>query len=349
MARKPIPDIIVTNLHKRFTGVSATVAALVPLQQETLDVGVLDSGDLGLNNTLGVWQVIRGGWSKPRGGGYRIWHARRDVEMLLGLFLTKILRQKWKLVFTSAAPKRHGNFLNRIINAMDAIISTSPRAAEFLDWNTSIVTHGVDIKRFTPTADKAILHAELGLPSKYAIGVFGRVRSSKGTDLFVQALVNTLADFPDFGAFITGECKASDAEYLEKMQADIAAAGLSERIVLLGDSDVDKILKLYQASYLCVAASRREGFGLTPMEAMSSGTAVLTSKAGYWPWLVVDGENGHTFETSNAEDMTAKLRAMLSDPAKLLEMGANGREYVVNTHSIDNEVRGIAAVYNDLR
>ena len=344
-----LPDIIVTNLHRRYTGVSATIAALVPLQQKVEDIGVLDQGDLGLSNTLHIRQVMFGGWSKPKQGKWRIWHARRDVEMLLGLFLRDILRQPWKLVFTSAAPRRHNKTLRGIINGMDAIISTSPRAAEFLDWHTTIVTHGVDTDQFVPAPDKLALHKELKLPAKHSIGVFGRIRTSKGTDVFVDAMVKVLPDFPEFSAFITGECKTSDADYLADMKAKIAKAGLEDRILFLGDTKMDDVHLLYQAATLCVAASRQEGFGLTPMEAMASGTAVLTSQAGYWPWLVKAGETGQICETGDVDDMARILRDMLSDPDRLVKMGQNGREHMVESHSIAAEVAGIQALYETLR
>ena len=43
-----LPDVVVTNLHRRYTGVSATVRALVPLQRQDLSIGLLDWGGLGL-------------------------------------------------------------------------------------------------------------------------------------------------------------------------------------------------------------------------------------------------------------------------------------------------------------
>lgn len=344
-----LPDIIVTNIHKRYTGVSATVAALVPIQQETKDIGVLDTGGLGLENAVHVSQIILGGWRKPEGKRYRVWHARRDVEMLLGLFLKYVLFQRWKLVFTSAAPKRHGGVLRSIINRMDYIISTSPRAAAYLDWHSKVITHGVDSKRFIPASDKSALRVQLDLPAQYSIGVFGRIRPSKGTDLFVDAMIAVLPEFPAFSAFITGECKDGQADYLTEMTGKIAAAGLQDRIVFTGDLTSETVLKMYQASDLCVAASRTEGFGLTPMEAMACGVPVLTSHAGYWPQLVKDGQNGYLFETDNLADMVAKLRILLADPQKLTEIGAFGREFIEREHSILHEAAQINAVYTSLQ
>ena len=65
---KPLPDVLVTNIHRRFTGVSATVAALIPLQQKERDVAVIDTGSLGLPSTWPLWKVVRQGWSHPKNG-----------------------------------------------------------------------------------------------------------------------------------------------------------------------------------------------------------------------------------------------------------------------------------------
>ena len=348
MSKTTLPDIVVTNLHRRYTGVSATVKALVPIQQQREAIAVLDSGNLGLPGTVGFWVIVRNGWSRPKSGQYRIWHARRDVEMLLGLLLKYVLLQRWKLVFTSAAPKRHRRVLRLIMNRMDAIISTSKRAAGFLDWHTVVVTHGVDTNEFVPK-DKAKAKTEIGFTGKQLIGNFGRIRHSKGTDLLIEALLDVLPDDPDCTAIITGEAKESEAQYLLDMQTKITNAGLSERIVFWGDTPFENIKTLYQACDLCVAASRVEGFGLTPLEAMASGTAVLTSEAGFWPELIKPGENGEIFKTDQVADLAQKLRQILLNPETLAQMGKAGRDYVASHHSIQNEVDGIFSVYESLR
>ena len=42
------------------------------------------------------------------------------------------------------------------------------------------------------------------LPGRYAIGCFGRVRAQKGTDVFVDAMCRLLPNYPDFTAVIVG-------------------------------------------------------------------------------------------------------------------------------------------------
>jgi len=122
---------------------------------------------------------------------------------------------------------------------------------------------------------------------------------------------------------------------------------LEERIKFLGDLDRESVRKLYQQATLCVAASRRDGFGLTPLEAMASGCAVLTSDAGVWP-MVVDSVVGLRFETGRLDDLIEKLRVLLADPVGLLEMGRKGRERAETTHSLEQEAGAINRLYLDL-
>jgi mannosyltransferase len=341
--RKPsqagLADVVVVNFHRRYTGVSATIQALVPCQRRSRQIGLWDWGNLPLPPQFRWIDLLSHGWEMPLGGRYRIWHARRDLEIVMGLVLKHGFRQPWKVVFTSAAPKRPGVWLRWLLGVCDAVIATSERSAAFLPRCTTVIHHGVDTHFYCPG------ERSTGIPqNSYLIGAFGRIRPSKGTDLLVSALVEVLPEYPLFSAFFTGLCKPAEQPFLEAMQANINKAGLDKRIKFLGDLDRESVRLLYQQATLCVAASRREGFGLTPLEAMASGTAVLTSDAGVWP-MVVDSAVGLRFETGQLADLIEKLRTLLADPGRLLEMGRQGRERAVAKHSLEQEADAINRLY----
>ena len=353
-----LPDVVVTNFHRRYTGVSATVRALVPLQRQSLAIGLLDWGGLGLASRLRCWDLLWLGWSRPSRGRYRVWHARRDVEIVAGLLLKQLFRQPWKIVFTSAAPKPPGAWLAALLRHCDAVIATSARSADFLNSYTEIIQHGVDIDVYSPPPDDALesLRGPLNVPglpvsssiqSRYWIGAFGRIRPSKGTDLFVDALIQVLPDFPDFAAVMTGLCQSKDAAFQQELQGKIDAAGLTDRIVFLGDLERETVLACYRRVLLCVAASRTEGFGLTPLEAMACGRAVLVSGAGVWP-QVVDSEIGASFETGSVASLVTALRGLLQDPPLLWQQGRRGRQRAVACHSLQEEADRINQLYRRL-
>lgn len=350
MPSLPLADIVVANIHRRYTGVSATVRALMPHLRTHRQVDLFDTGRLSLGGEVSFLSLLRWGWTQPSQGRYRIWHARRDVEILLGVFLRSVLRQPWRVVFTSAAPKRHGPVLRWIINRSDAIIATSAKAASFLDRHMVVIHHGVDTKWFCPSAESREVRLQrtgIAGQARYAIGQFGRIRYSKGTDLFIHALIQLLPKNPDFIAVISGLCQDEDQAYLNDLKNDIEKVGLTNRIVFLGDLSPQAIRDWYQTVSLVVAASRSEGFGLTPLEAMASGCPVVASHAGIWP-EVVDEQVGSLFETGNTDDLVKKLRPYFEEPLSLLQKAAQAQDRAIRKHSIAFEAQEVLRVYREL-
>lgn len=342
-----LPELVVTNLHRRFTGVSATVQALVPRQRERLDLALWDWGALGLGGEIGPLQLLRWGWSPPPRGRRRIWHARRDLEILVGLLLRSLLRQPWAVVFTSAAPKRPGWWLRQLIRRCDAVIATSPRSAAFLERCDRVIFHGVDCERFQPALDREALLAEVGLQGRRCLACFGRIRPSKGTDLVVDALIALLPRHPQWVGVITGLCQPRDQPYLQAMQQRIARAGLQERIRFVGDLQPHQIQRWYQRASICVAASRREGFGLTPLEAMASGCVPVTSLAGAWPWII-RADFGVSTATGVLPPLIEALDGLMGEPQRLETMAAMARTTALRDFSIQREVEGLEALYREL-
>jgi len=351
-----LPDVVVTNFHRRYTGVSATVRALVPLQRQTLSIGLLDWGDLGLRAGMHWWHLLWWGWSPPAHAKFRIWHARRDIEILVGLLLKKVCRQPWKIVFTSAAPKKPSAWLAMLLRHCDAVIATSEKSAGFVGFCTQVIHHGVDTTYYSPPPNDHLMNLKaapipqgLGsvpesLESRYWIGAFGRIRPSKGTDLLIEALIEVLPDFPDFVAVITGLCQRKYRTFFQSLQAKILKSGLADRIIFLGDLDRETVRGCYRRLLLCVAASRSEGFGLTPLEAMACGRAVLVSGAGVWP-QIIDAEVGDAFQTGSLNSLVMALRGLLQDPNLLWQMGINARKRSIDRHSLQSEANQINELY----
>ncbi len=349
------PEIIITNMKKRYTGVSGTINALLPVQAKHFRIGFvgqdLPGAQLAQQQVpdhfahLTVWQAIHRSRKPLPDGQPRIWHVRRDPEMMLAIFLRDVLRLPIRLVFTSAAKHRHSWFPRWLISKMDGVIATTPEAASFVPNTTRVVFHGASLERFTPPDSKAAAWQRTGLPGKYGIGIFGRIRPTKGTDLFVDAMIRVLPHYPDFTAIITGQALAEHQDYLRAMEDKIRAAGLSERIVFLGNLAADEIPLWYQNVAIMVACPRYEPFGITPLEAMASGCAVVASRTGAFEYIVKPGETGALVPTDDAEALAEAVKALMQDPDKTLSMGQAGRERVTAEFSIEKEAEGIAQVY----
>ncbi|WP_101047590.1 glycosyltransferase family 4 protein [Macromonas nakdongensis] len=342
------PEVIVFNLKHRYTGVSATVNALVPLQLGQWRLAYcgtpLSNGVPGMR----LKEAIRLSRQPAAGRPFRIWHVRRDHEMMAGLWARDVLRLPIKLMFTSAAQHRHGWFPRWLISRMDAVISTTPKAASCVPNTTAVVPHGIDLSRFSPPPDKLQAWADSGLPGKYGIGVFGRVRDDKGTDVFVDAMIAALPHLPDATAVIAGLAQPKHQAYQQALKDKIAAAGLSERIVFLGEVPAGEVHRWYQRCLLCVACPRYEPFGLTPFEAAATGCAVVCSRTGAFEELVRPGENGDLVDTGDAAGLAEAVQRVMRDPEAARRMGEAARERVVAHFSLAQEAAGIGRVYERL-
>jgi mannosyltransferase len=142
---------------------------------------------------------------------------------------------------------------------------------------------------------------------------------------------------------ITGWIAPEHRGFADALKAKVAQAGLGDRVVFLGEVDDVKIW--YRRFSLFVAPSRNEGFGLTPLEAMASETAVVTSDAGAYAEMVVPGETGAVVPAGDGEALTKAIEPYLADPELARRHAANALVHVRRTFDIGNEVEGLNKVY----
>lgn len=335
-------EVVAPNLKKRLSGVTSTIVQLVPVQARRYRIAVTGPGlpaDLPRLSPAGLVGLL----GRPRGRPFRIWHARRNTEMVAGLLLRHVLRAPLRLVFTSAAQRNHKPFTKWLIRRMDAVIATSGRSGSFLEVPHSVVMHGVDTAHFHPPATEADRGDGAGFGGTRLVGCFGRIRHQKGTDLFVEAMLELLPRHPGWAAVITGRVTAENQGFADGLKRRIAEAGLSERIRFLGE--VPDVGVWYRRVALYVAPSRNEGFGLTPLEAMASGAAVVASDAGAYAEQVEDGVTGAVVAAGDGVALREAIARYMEEPGLAERHGAAGLASVLERFPLEKEAEGIARVY----
>ncbi|KQZ54584.1 glycosyl transferase family 1 [Rhizobium sp. Root149] len=337
-------EIIAPHFKRRLSGVTSTVIQLVPVQN-ALGQKVITFGP-GLPSSLPsmkAWQVPQL-WKPPSGQTCRVWHARRNIEMLPGIILRDIFRMPLRLLFTSASQRHHSGWTKWLISRMDGVIAVCQKTASYLERESTVILHGIDLERFSPAADKATAKSAVGLdPGFRYIGCFGRVRHQKGTDLFVDALARLLPSHPGWKGVIAGRATAKHMAFEEELKQKVNAAGLSDRILFVGEHT--NIPDWYRALDLFVAPQRWEGFGLTPLEAMASAVPVIASDVGAFPELVVEGQTGHIVGRGSVENFVTALCPYLEDDERLARASHNALAHARKNFSVEGEARAIGEVY----
>ena len=228
---------------------------------------------------------------------------------------------------------------------MDAVIATSARRP-ISSAPATVILHGVDTERLSSAAGSRGRVRGHGLPGQYAIGCFGRVRAQKGTDVFVEAMCALLPKYPDFTAVIIGAVDGS-AGFATALKSRSRPPGLPSRIVFWARLPIDDVPPWYQRILIYAFTSRNEGFGLTLLEAMASGAALVAARAGAAETVVADGETGVLVPPGDAAALTEALEPLMRDPAR-------GRRWARRRARVSLEVQhrcggeAIVAVYRAL-
>ena len=343
-----MPELIVTNFNRNFTGVSATAAGVVRQQCATFDLALAGHPLPGCPAPITPQEAVKQSKSPPDGRPFVIWHVRRNTEMRKALWARDVLRLPVRIVFTSAAQRRHSAFPRWLISRMDAVIATTERAAEFVPHVRAVVPHGVDINVFHPAADRAEAWSATGYPGEIGIATVGRIRPEKGTDRFVDAMIALLPDLPNATALVIGRAGKGCAAFLQNLKDGIAAANLSDRILFPGEISPDALPQMMRALSAIVQLPRYEGYGMTPLEGMASGVPFVATDAGYYRNFAGQGATGIIVADDNADAAAEAIGALLTDAVQHRKMAAAGRSSAEIHFSVAQEAAGAAAVYEAL-
>lgn len=142
----------------------------------------------------------------------------------------------------------------------------------------------------------------------------------KGVDLLVRAFRQVAAEFPEFRLKIAG--------FLPERVHFAPLYEGEPRIEFLGAFHQDGIIDLMSRCALLVLPSRTEAMGRVLLEAMASRKPIVAAGVEGIPSYVMDGVTGLLFRTGDADDLAAKMRAVLADPALARRLAENGYSYV---------------------
>jgi phosphatidylinositol alpha-1,6-mannosyltransferase len=192
---------------------------------------------------------------------------------------------------------------------------------------------------FTP-ADGSAQRAAMGLKSKRVLLTVGRLDSRecyKGHDRVIAAIPDIVAKGHDICYVVVGE--GDDRTRLEALARD---AGVSDRVRFLGAVGLQSLIETYRAADLFVMPSTGEGFGVTFLEAMASGTPALGLDVAGAKDALGDGELGTvTLEV----DLPATIARLLAQP----KPDSDGLAAAVrNRFGCERFAAGVRAVLNHL-
>lgn len=168
----------------------------------------------------------------------------------------------------------------------------------------------------------------------------GRFNQNKGPMRVLEAFDALSNEYTDFTLTMVG-----DGPQYTEIEQECIDRDISSRVDLRGYIPNDELPDLFCRSMLFVLPSLNEGLPRTVLEAMATGTPVITSAL---PQLepVVEGA-GRTIEPGSTNELKHTMRELLADPDRRRAMGKTGRERVTSEYSWQETVHRTIQVYRD--
>jgi glycogen synthase len=170
----------------------------------------------------------------------------------------------------------------------------------------------------------------------------GRLVSSKGVDLLLQAAAILRAENRNFELVIIGD--GPERATLQNLAVRLDLASQVRFAGRLGDAEVEKISG--KADIVVVPSMGAEVFGLVVAENMSRGQAVVASDLG--AFVEVLGNAGLTFPVGDFHTLAQRLRQLLDDAALAPSLGLRARDRIRETYQSDQMVHRHAELYRQV-
>jgi glycosyltransferase involved in cell wall biosynthesis len=204
-----------------------------------------------------------------------------------------------------------------------------------------VVPHGVDTEFFRR---RVVSPDRFGIPpGRFVIGFLGSKGSDldygrKGTGVLLDVVRKAAGLLPNLHLVMGGPGWDKELAELRAMGISVSSTGYIRKTDLPA---------LYSALDVYLLTSRVEGGPCTVFEAMACQTAVVSTRVGAVPELIVDGVNGYSADVDDSEGLLAAIVELGRSPERRAAIAASGRTVMVG-RSWEAALSPLEDVYDDL-
>lgn len=138
----------------------------------------------------------------------------------------------------------------------------------------------------------------------------GNLEERKGLHYVIPALSRLKNQ--DFKFVVVSDYKRAQ-KYTDRIKIMIDQYGLGEKIIFKGKISYEELIKLYSESDIFIFSSELEGYGLSLIEAMKCGLAVIASDIPSTKEIVTDGIDGILYKKDDYEMLAEKLNMLMTN------------------------------------
>ncbi len=287
--------------------------------------------------------------------GASVVHCHQYSPFVYGSF-AGMRRPSLRIVFTEHGrlsddpPKAKRIWANRVIGWWpDSVVAVSDDlrrhmiAEGFPPSRIDVIHNGIEPGPETDGSACQAARRELGVPADaFLVGTVARLDPVKGLEVIVQAFSTIVAHVPEARLVLVGD--GPERQRLEELAVRL---GVASCITWAGfRSDARALMAAFD---VYVNTSTSEGVSLTLLEAMAASRAVVATRVGGTPEVIVHGTSGLLVPARDPGAVAETILALHQDAGRRQALGAAGRSRVVERFSFDRLIRNYLAAYEGRR
>ncbi|HAL61297.1 MAG TPA: hypothetical protein DCP08_02695 [Chloroflexi bacterium] len=203
---------------------------------------------------------------------------------------------------------------------------------------------GIDVTAFvsgTEERGERLRRRLVDFEGQPLIAIVGRLSPEKGHRYFLESAKIIQTIHPEAKFLILGE-----GPLRAELEGLAARLGIKEAVSFLGyQRDVAGYMA---ASDLVVLSSLREGLPNALLEALALGKAVVATRVGGVPEVIIEGQTGLLVPPKEPQRLAEKVVWLLEKPEEAAKMGERGRVRVVSAFSVEGLARKLAETYRQV-
>ncbi len=205
-----------------------------------------------------------------------------------------------------------------------------------------LIYNGVDLEKIKiyPQEEKLRIRQEIGLRGSPCVGIVARLSDIKGHQYLIEAMSYVIRELPNAQLLIVG-----DGREKNNLQKKVIELGIQKNTVFI--PSVEDTQTVLHAIEIFVMPSLQEGLGLSIMEAMAQGLAVIASDIGGIRDLIQDGVNGRLVRPKDVQALYKAILELLKNKDKARLLGRNAARTIEDNFSLKKMVSQTKKAYQE--
>lgn len=247
----------------------------------------------------------------------QVWHTKKGIFKKFLKFLDKIIVFNATKILVDGESQRRFLINEGIIKNSNSVVLGKGSIS------------GVNTSKFVPDHEtREEIRKKLGIKNDEIVIMFlGRMNIDKGIRELTDAFKILNQKFPTLKLLLVGGDEQNMTSYIKNKISNL------DQVILYGSTPTPE--KYIQACDIFSLPSHREGFGTSVIEASLLEKPIVCSDTYGLQETIIENKTGLRHKVGDVNSLVVQLDTLISSKEHRVELGKNGREYVLNNFSAD--------------